>query len=324
MRPTLKSIAEITGLGITTVSRALKDAPDIGADTKARVRDVARELGYQPDRAGLRLRTGKTYVISLIMSLEEEVMGVTSPVVMGISEVLAGTPYQLLVLPYKKTDDPLAPVRYVLETGAADGIILSRTQPGDARVRLLLEHGLPFATHGRTTLDSVHPFHDFDNEAFAFEAVRRLAERGRRRIALVPPPPDLTYHAHLRSGFEAGLLAFGLKECSLGALTSDDCLLTIRDACQTLFARADAPDGIVSSASSSTTALVAGLDLAGRRLGADVDIVTKTPNDVLLWLRPELITIREDFRLAGRELARAVLARIDGESPETLTSLSSF
>src|SRR3954465_134467 len=83
-RPTLKTIAFMTGLGITTVSRALKDAPDIGADTKERVRLVARQIGYQPNRAGVRLRTGKTNVISLVLSLEEEIMGLTSPMVVGI------------------------------------------------------------------------------------------------------------------------------------------------------------------------------------------------------------------------------------------------
>ncbi len=49
-RPTLKTIAFMTGLGITTVSRALKDAPDIGMETKERVRLVAAQLGYQPNR----------------------------------------------------------------------------------------------------------------------------------------------------------------------------------------------------------------------------------------------------------------------------------
>ena len=47
----------MTGLGITTVSRALKDAPDISHETKERVRLVARQIGYQPNRAGVRLRT---------------------------------------------------------------------------------------------------------------------------------------------------------------------------------------------------------------------------------------------------------------------------
>src|SRR5688572_4568701 len=48
-RPTLKTIAYITGLGVTTVSRALNDAPDIGQATKERVRLVAKQIGYRPN-----------------------------------------------------------------------------------------------------------------------------------------------------------------------------------------------------------------------------------------------------------------------------------
>ena len=67
-RPTLKTIAYMTGLGVTTVCRALHDAPDIGQATKERVRLVAKQIGYRPNRAGVRLRTGKTNVISLILT----------------------------------------------------------------------------------------------------------------------------------------------------------------------------------------------------------------------------------------------------------------
>ncbi|MBL8893261.1 MAG: LacI family DNA-binding transcriptional regulator, partial [Rhizobiales bacterium] len=61
-RPTLKTIAELTGLGVTTVSRALKDGPELSLRTKQRVRNVANEIGYLPHRAGVRLKTGKTFV----------------------------------------------------------------------------------------------------------------------------------------------------------------------------------------------------------------------------------------------------------------------
>ena len=73
-RPTLKTIAAETGLAIATVSRALKDAPDIGEETKKRVREAAKRLGYRPNRAGVRLRTGKTNVIALTLSTEADVM----------------------------------------------------------------------------------------------------------------------------------------------------------------------------------------------------------------------------------------------------------
>ena len=85
-RPTLKTIAFMTGLGVTTVSRALKDAPEIGEETRRRVQLVARQVGYRPNRAGVRLRTGKTNVISLVLDTDEQIMGFVSDIIYGISE----------------------------------------------------------------------------------------------------------------------------------------------------------------------------------------------------------------------------------------------
>ena len=113
-RPTLKTLAFMTGLGVTTVSRALKDAPEIGAETRRRVQLVARQIGYRPNRAGVRLRTGKTNVISLVLNTEEQIGGFVSDMIYGISEYLAQTPYHLIVTPYSRTNDPLEPVRYVV------------------------------------------------------------------------------------------------------------------------------------------------------------------------------------------------------------------
>ncbi|MGO4838351.1 LacI family DNA-binding transcriptional regulator, partial [Rhizobiaceae sp. 2RAB30] len=142
-RPTLKTLAFMTGLGVTTVSRALKDAPEIGAETRKRVQLVAKQIGYRPNRAGVRLRTGKTNVISLVLNTEEQIGGFVSDMVYGISEFLAGTSYHLIVTPYSRNNDPLEPVRYIVETGSADGIIISRIQPDDPRVRYMVEHGMP-------------------------------------------------------------------------------------------------------------------------------------------------------------------------------------
>ncbi len=320
-RPTLKTIAYMTGLGITTISRALKDAPDIGADTKERVRMVARQLGYQPNRAGVRLRTGKTNVIALVLSIDEEIMGFSSQMVFGISEVLTGTPYHIVVTPHSHSKDPMLPVRYILDTGSADGVIISRIEPDDARVRLLSEQSMPFATHGRTDAGLVHPYHDFDNEAFAHQAVARLVRRGRRRIALLQPPSKLSYYTHTRAGFVKGLREHGAKEVPLG-LNIDAPLQDIRDAIEALMRSDDAPDGIVSSSGSATIAVNAGIEAAGKRVGRDIDLVSKESAPILKWIRPEIITAFEDVRHAGRELAKSVIARIDGIAPEHLQSMS--
>ena len=320
-RPTLKTIAFMTGLGVTTVSRALKDAPDIGAETKERVRMVARQLGYQPNRAGVRLRTGKTNVIALVLSIDEEIMGFTSQIVFGISDVLSGTPYHLVVTPYSIAKDPLLPVRYILDTGSADGVIISRIEPDDPRVSLMIERNMPFSTHGRTESDLVHPYHDFDSEAYAYQAVRTLVAKGRRKIALLPPPGRLTYFAHTRIGFQTALHVYGAEEIPL-RVNIDAPLQQIRDEVEALMRSSHAPDGIVSSSAAGAIAVNAGVEAAGCVVGRDVDLVSKQSTEILNWIRPNMITCFEDVREAGRELARAVIGRIEGVPPEKLQSVS--
>ena len=322
-RPTLKTIAYMTGLGITTVSRALKDAPDIGAETKERVRLIARQIGYQPNRAGVRLRTGKTNVIALVLSVDEELMGFTSQMVFGITEVLSTTQYHLVVTPHIHAKDSMVPIRYILDTGSADGVIISKIEPNDQRVRFMTERNMPFVTHGRSNMDIDHAFHDFDNEAYAYEAVERLAQCGRKRIAVVVPPSRFSFHDHARKGFMRAIRDFGLSEFPLDAITIETPLEKIRDFGQRLMQSDDRPDGIVSISGSSTIALVAGFEAAGVKIGEDIDIVSKQSAEFLNWIKPQIHTVNEDIKLAGRELAKALLARINGAPPETLQSISS-
>jgi LacI family transcriptional regulator len=321
-RPTLKTIAFMTGLAVTTVSRALKDAPDIGEETKKRVQLVARQVGYRPNRAGVRLRTGKTNVISLILNTDEQLLSFISDIIYGITEELAGTPYHLILTPYSSRNDPMDPVRYVVETQSADGVIISQTEPNDARVRYMAEHGFPFATHGRTQTGIEHAWHDYDNRSFAREAVRKLADRGRRRLALLPPPPSLTYHRHTRDGFAEALADTGAQEVPFGDAWVDQPVELIRARASELMSGPRPPDGIVSSSGTGAFALAAAIEDAGFRLGHDIDVVTKQSSKLVQMFRRELMVVSEDFRLAGRELSRAVIGSIGGISPRQLQTLA--
>ena len=321
-RPTLKTIAFMTGLGVTTVSRALKDAPDIGVETKKRVQLVARQVGYRPNRAGVRLRTGKTSVISLVLNTDDQLTGFISDIIYGVSEDLADTPYHLILTPYSSRKDPMDPVRYVVETHSADGIILSQTEPNDARVRYLIEHGFPFATHGRTHMGVEHPWHDFDNHAFALQAVRALAAAGRHRLALLAPSPRLTYHRHMSDGFAEGVMETGGMEIPFRDASIDAPIEEIKEQAMRLLRRATPPDGIVSASGAGTFALVAAIEECGFKLGRELDVVSKQSSRLVQMFRPGLRVVNEDFRLAGRELARAVRASIVGADPKDLQTLS--
>ncbi len=321
VKPTLKTIAFMTGLAVASVSKALKDAPDISQKTKDRVRLIAQQIGYEPDPAGIRLRTGRTKVIAVVLSIDEDRVGFSSQFVFGISEALRSTGYNMMVMPHTLQNDGLSSVRYLVDNKIADGIIIARIEPHDARVRFLSDRGVAFSTHGRSSMGIEHPFADFDNHAFAYQAVELLARRDRRRIAIIAPPQNLSYFDHIRSGFRSAMNAFALPEAAMWSHTDTP----LRDAYQefeTLLRSSEPPDALICCAGGTAIAANAALLAAGRTLGKDFDMVAKQSFELLHWIDPNIIIAQEDLRTSGRDVAELVLARIAGEDPAMLKRLT--
>ncbi len=314
-RPTLKTIAAATGLAIATVSRALKDAPDIGEETKRRVRETAALLGYLPNRAGVRLRTGKTNVIAVTLSTVSD-MSNPSQLIYSIADALRGTAYHLVVTPFFPDQDPMDPIRYIVETGSADGIVLNQTRIDDPRVRYLAARGFPFVTHGRTQMGLDHPYFDFDNEAYARIGVRALHAKGRRSLLLIRPPADHSYSVHMTKGFTEEARALGLNFETLAGITSDAPVQEVEAAVARRMQAAPMIDGMVTGSPTSTVATVAGAEKAGKLIGVDFDIVGKEAISFLNRFRKEIIVINEDVGRAGIFLSRALMAAIERRAPE--------
>ena len=315
-RPTLKTIAAETGLAIATVSRALKDAPDIGEVTKRRVREAAQRLGYRPNRAGVRLRTGKTNVIALVLSTEVDVMDHTSQLIYSIARALKGTAYHLVVMPFFPEEDPMTPIRYIVETGSADGIIMNQTRPVDPRVRYMVERGFPFATHGRTDMGLDHAYFDYDNEAFVRVAVRRLAHRGRQHLMIVAPPRAHSSARHMLTGFSDEAARRGLTFEIAEGITSDSPSEMIEAAIAARCRLPNRPDGFVLGSTTAAMATVSGAESAGLVIGRDFDAATKEAIPFLHRFRKELIVLPEDVSRAGHFLAKAVMGAIERHAPE--------
>jgi len=83
-RPTLKTIAELTGLSLSTVSLSLRDGSNLKKSTRDRVAKAAAQIGYVPNRAGVRLRTGKTNVLALVLANDEKTLDYTRRLLQGI------------------------------------------------------------------------------------------------------------------------------------------------------------------------------------------------------------------------------------------------
>lgn len=321
-KPTLRTISEITGLGITTVSRALKNGPELSAETRARVQAVATEIGYRPDRAGVRLRTGRTYVLGLILDQGVSVAEFERRIILGVSRILHNTSYHLVVKPQHQLENPMDPVRYFAEARAADGLIFTHTRPADQRVEYLLERNFPFVTHGQTDSKTPHPFYDFDNGGFAYHAVKRLAAHGRNRLTLIAPPTLLTCHRHAVHGFQTAVRETGVEAFITGDVHTSETPIAFRKAGLNLARSDNAPDGIICASEVGCVALMAGLHEGGITVGRDVDVIAKATSELLDHVDPPIDSFYEDLTFAGEELGRLLLRRIAGAPVSELQTLA--
>ncbi|HEV7291258.1 MAG TPA: LacI family transcriptional regulator [Devosia sp.] len=319
-RVTLRTLAEVTGLSLSTVSLSLRGGASLKQETRDKVQAAAEALGYVPDRAGVRLRTGKTNVIALVLDGAENSIDFARQMIQGIGAAIKGTRYHLTVIPEFEREVSTDTVRYILDNRAADGVILTHTAPLDPRVEMLIEAGLPFVSHGRTEFATPHPFHDFHSEIFASSAVQRLASQGARSLMLVIGNDRTTNYRNIVTSFESAAAATGVGTSILDGSARSHAEL--RQFGLDLAASGQFPEGIICDNEMRTIALASGLQEGGLALGKDVRIIYKQTSGILPTLFPAMDSIGEDIFAAGSALTNLLLKRIDGVSPSQLQTLS--
>lgn len=316
-KPTLKTVAEASGFAVTTVSRALAGDEKIAEATRREVGRIAASLGYVPDRAAQRLRTGRTNVIALVLSPHEEIFGFRGSMIAGLQAAIAGTAFHITMAPYDGDADPIVPIRHILRNGLADGIVFSGTRPDDPRVDVLSEAGFPFVSHGRTANLLPHAWCDYDNETFARIAVERLVSLGRRKLLLIPPQSDRTYAGHMLQGFQSALVACGCEGLTDDALTLATRPALLQEGAARLVKEVGV-DGFICPGEVPAMAVMAGLQDQSIRIGVDIDVIAKQTSGTFDLYRPRIDTIYEDIRAAGEALGQLLLRRIAGEAPDKL------
>lgn len=322
---TLKTLVRHTGLSLGTVSRALQDGPEVKRETREYVQRVARELGYTPNLAGVKLRTGKTYTLSIVLPVEPGEQDYTDSgfmaLVSGLHTAQAGTFYSLVVQPELPDEDPVAGLRRLVDARRVDGLVLTQTRPQDERIRYLLAQDFPFVSYGRSELDAPHPWYDTDHEDMAYRATRRLLERGHRRIAMLNPPGELMYSQHRDAGHrraltEAGLAPDPTLTCRSGLSAADGRRLVLE------LARLDPrPTAFVCANEYGALGALAAFAELGWQAGRDAVVLATDDSNVSAFFVPPLTTCYASLHGAGRHLGLLLLRRLGGEPVERLQLL---
>jgi len=320
-RVTLRTIAEMTGLSLSTVSLSLRGGTTLKQETRDKVAEAAKALGYVPDRAGVRLRTGKTNVIALVLDGAEDSPDFARQMIQGIGQAIKGTRYHLTVIPEFERHNSTETIHYVLDNRTADGVIITHTGPRDRRVQMMIDADFPFVSHGRTEFYTPHPYHDFHSEVFAAMAVERLAGQGCKRVMLAIGDDSTTNYQNITTAFHRATARAGIEPRILEAAQGIS-PAQMRKIGLDLAAESGRPDGVICDSEMRTIALVGGLQEGGLVLGRDLRLIYKQTSGILPTLFPQLDSIREDVFAAGGELTRLLLRRIEGADAESLQTMA--
>ncbi|MCL6406286.1 LacI family DNA-binding transcriptional regulator [Dickeya dadantii] len=320
----LKQIAKTLGLSVTTVSRALNGYDDVAAETRLRVEDEARRLGYRPNTFARRLKMGRIDAVGLVFPLQPAPLSNTTfmEMVAEISHELSKQEIDLLLIADEEQADHPAFLR-MIESRRVDALIVAHTLQQDSRLQYLQSIDFPFLALGRSDLPTPYAWFDFDNQAGAALATRHLIALGHRHIAFLGEHHPQSFIAQRRAGYLDALAAAGITR-------RDELLRQIapsrREGYQTTLqwlALPQPPTAIVVDGSTQGEGAALALRDSGRLQGeqaVSLIVYDGLPADSLLEIPVTAITQATRVQV-GRQIADMVFRLLAGDAPASLQAL---
>ncbi|MBF6641169.1 LacI family DNA-binding transcriptional regulator [Flavobacterium sp. J49] len=185
---TLKQIAETLGISITTVSKALKNYPDVSPKTRKAVLELAQSLSYTPNSFAVNLRTKESRTIGLI--IPEVVHHFFSNVINGIIDEAEKSGYLVIILQSNESLELEKKQVELLMNKRVDGIIMSLSNESndDEHIKEILRKEVPFVMFDK--ISKLIPCSKviINDQKAAFNAVEHLIQKGCRKIAHIRGP----------------------------------------------------------------------------------------------------------------------------------------
>jgi len=185
---TLKEIAETLGISITTVSKALKNYPDVSAKTRHAVISLAQKLNYTPNSFAVNLRTKESKTIGLI--IPEVVHHFFSGVVNGIIAEAEKNGYLVIILQSNESLELEKKQVALLINKRVDGILmaLSNDSNDDDHIKEILHRNIPLVQFDKISKLIPSSKVLINDQKAAMEAVQHLIDKGCKKIAHIRGP----------------------------------------------------------------------------------------------------------------------------------------
>nr|WP_319999509.1 LacI family DNA-binding transcriptional regulator [uncultured Draconibacterium sp.] len=310
---TIIDIARFLGISKSTVSRALRNHPDISNETKEAVRNVANKLNYIKNTTAASLRYKKSNLIGLIVP---EISYFFFPsVINGIEELVHKNGYNLLILQSKESYVREVENIDILISNNVEGILasVSRTTKDINHFINLTEMKMPLVLFDRIVKEINADIVLVDDIDGSYRAVKHLLEVGKKRIAICTGNLNLLISRNRLEGYKKALSEHGIQiddEIIISAETPED---TERKTLSLLKSNTP-PDGIFAISDLTMAGVMKAIHKSERKIPEDIAVVGFCEKQYRTMYQPELTAIDPMGFEIGKKATELLFEQINQKS----------
>lgn len=312
-RPTRKDVARLARVSVATVSYVINNSPSkISPETRQRVLDAVRKLGFRPDAIARSLKTGYTKTIGIIIpTIASPGMAMMTNVV---QEVMMEEDYFVIVASTRERQYLEEKMVELMISQSVDGLVVCPvgTRPYDQLRRLEAEK-IPLVFMDRCIPDYTADLVMTNNIQAARQAGEYLVQRGCRNVLCISFSDTASSARDRLEGCRLGFRGAGIPDEAVKNLTVEDPTgLRAEAAFLSFMDQFGLPDGILCTTEEIGVCIVKAFHQ--RRINFPPQNIVIFDADWAEMLNPPLPTISQNFFEIGRTAARLLLERLSGSS----------
>lgn len=312
MAVSIKDVAKEAGVSIATVSRVLNDIDVVNEETKKKVQEAIKKLGYRPNIVARSLKTQKSRTIGIIIP---DISNQFYPeIVRGAEDVANIYNYNIMLCNTDLDIDKEMEYLRVLREKMVDGVIYMSNSLEPVIIELIKNLELPVVLVETTDKANTFPSVTIDNDKAAFEATTYLINKGNKKIAYIGTHEDAVHASAFRfSGYKAALKEHNIeldeKLCYFGGLKADDGYEGIN----AIISNKDAKfDAVFCASDEIAMGAINALREKGMRVPEDVDIMGFNDIYSASIFYPKLTTVVQPMYDMGSVGMRMLIKVING------------
>jgi LacI family transcriptional regulator len=320
MAVTIREIAKRLNLSVGAVSRALDGYPDISAETRQKVVEMAREMGYVPNHAARQLRKKKTDTLGYIMPVHSPRFADSffSEFIEGLGDETTDKGYDLLISTAPPGSEKEKTIYQQWVQGRkVDGLVLNRIFENDWRIQYLKSQQMPFSSLENdgscesglcVVVDSVNGM---------IQLVDHVVQRGFRRLAFIGGSHGLHIHNGRLTGFQKGLERYNLSLSPEFLMEGDMTSVGGYHAARRLLSNPDPPDAVLCINDETAFGALRAVSETGRVVGKDVAVAGFDGVRDARYSNPPLTTLDQPVYEIARMLVRMLVEEINANQSGT-------